>query len=236
MHSRTLVIFDIDGTLLYSNKIDSQCFAEVYQRRYRQPFPTIDWTYFPHVVDTTIFATVIREQFGREPEEAEVIAFQEEFVELLEVKRQLNPDDFREVPNAKSCIEQLLTNEQYRVGIATGGWQRPAMVKLRHVGIPTAPLLISCADGKVSREEILQEVIDQAAAEQEEINRVVYIGDAIWDVQTTRNMQLPFIGLRREGDHHHLLDAGAHAVISDYSDYRRFLQLIAEVETPAWIE
>ena len=236
MDVRTLVIFDIDGTLLYSNKIDSQCFADTYQRRYQRPFPTIDWTHFPHVVDTTIFATVIRDQFGREPEEAEVIDFQEEFVALLEEKRRLNPGDFQEVPKAKDCIEQLLVNPQYRVGIATGGWQRPAMVKLRHVGIPTAPLLISCADGKVSREEILQEVIDGANKEPGEIERIVYIGDAIWDVQTTRNMQLPFIGLRREGDHQHLLEAGAQAVLSDYRDYDQFLKLIAEVETPVWIE
>jgi len=52
--SKTLVIFDIDGTLLYSNKVDSQCFADTYEELYSEPFPTIDWTKFPHVTDDTI--------------------------------------------------------------------------------------------------------------------------------------------------------------------------------------
>ena len=38
----TFVIFDIDGTLLYSNKIDSQCFADTYQEIYQNKNYTHD--------------------------------------------------------------------------------------------------------------------------------------------------------------------------------------------------
>ena len=52
---KTLIIFDIDGTLVYSNKVDSKCFSETYQQIYGEPFPSIDWRVYPHVTDHTIF-------------------------------------------------------------------------------------------------------------------------------------------------------------------------------------
>ena len=85
--AKTLVIFDIDGTLVYSNKIDSQCFAQTYQRIYGLEFPTIDWTKYPHVTDTTIFKTVIRQHFDRAAEAEEMVEFQHEYVALLELTR-----------------------------------------------------------------------------------------------------------------------------------------------------
>ena len=72
---KTFVIFDIDGTLLYSNKADSQCFADTYEEIYQKEFPTIDWRNYPHVTDTTIFQTVIQAQFGRAVEQKEVEVF-----------------------------------------------------------------------------------------------------------------------------------------------------------------
>lgn len=231
---KTLVIFDIDGTLLFSNKIDSQCFADTFEKRYQQVFPTIDWTAYPHVVDTTIFSTVIQNLFGRIPDEQEVLEFQKDFVALIEAKRVAFPDDFREVPFARQCVAQLVRDERFVVGIGTGGWRRPAMVKLKHVGISQEGLHIACADGNISREDILQEAIDKAKAVSG-FDRIVYIGDAIWDVQTTRNMDIPFIGLRRKGDHNVLLDAGAEVVIQDYKDYDGFLNLLATAKTPLMV-
>ena len=33
---KTLLIFDVDGTLVYSNRIDSQCFAATYEALYNK--------------------------------------------------------------------------------------------------------------------------------------------------------------------------------------------------------
>ena len=47
---------------------------------------------------------------------------------------------------------------------------------------------------------------------------MVYFGDALWDLTTTRKMKLPMVGVRRRGDHHILTEHGHREVITDYSD------------------
>jgi phosphoglycolate phosphatase-like HAD superfamily hydrolase len=228
-----LVIFDVDGTLVYSERRDSQCFAQAYEQIYGQPFPTLDWHQFPHVTDTTIFDTVIRQHFDRSHEEDELPAFQSLYMSLLRQKRQRAPHLFREVPGAKSAVQALGENGERLIGVGTGGWQAPAFIKLSHVGIEIDRRLFSGADGKINREAILQQTIDRA----EELNggpvdRVIYIGDAEWDVRTTRNMQIDFIGVRRLGDVEALTQAGAEVVIQDYQDTARFETAIQNARPP----
>ncbi|MEO1518554.1 MAG: HAD hydrolase-like protein [Bacteroidota bacterium] len=229
---KTLLIFDIDGTLLHSNKIDSQCFATTYEQLYGKPFPSIDWRNYPHVSDTTIFGAVIQEHFGREPEQEEVRIFQDAFVSMIEERRREKPGDFMEVPSARSTFERLLADDRYVLGIATGGWERPARVKLAHINLPTDALIMSFADGKLTREHIIQDVLDEVARRSIPIRRTVYIGDAPWDVRTTRNMSMPLVGIRRRGDMQHLHELGASHVLQDYSDFDAFIQATEQAQVP----
>jgi len=228
----TLVIFDIDGTLLYSNKIDSQCFADAYESIYQKPFPTIDWSQYPAVTDTVIFETVIKEQFSLIPDEDEVNIFRDAFVDLINQKRKANPADFRKVPGAQSAVHRLLADDQFAVGIGTGGWQKPATVKLKHVGIEYSDIFMSCADGRYTREAIVQGSISPALQKFPSIQRIVYVGDALWDVRTTRNMQIPFIGIRREGDKEVLKKEGADYILEDYNDFDLFLDYVEKSSPP----
>ena len=225
---KTLIIFDIDGTLLHSNRVDSQCFATAYESVFGLPFPTIDWTQYPHVTDTTIFDTVIREHFGRPASEEDVNKQLDHFVGLLHEKRREAPEHFQEVPEARQTVEKLLADDRFTVGIATGGWERPARLKLAHIGIPTEKLTMSFADGKITREAIIEEVLNRVGG----TPRTVYVGDAIWDVTTTRRMNLNFIGIRRGGDMEFLYDHGAQHVLQDYADYDAFLEAVALAQPP----
>jgi phosphoglycolate phosphatase-like HAD superfamily hydrolase len=229
----TLIIFDLDGTLVYSNKIDSQCFAEIYESIYGQKFPSIDWHVYPHVTDTSIFATVIQQQFGREVIPEEVDTFQTAFVNLLKERRKDTPEDFQMVAGARALVHHLHDRTDYAVGIATGGWERPAKLKLDHVEINRAPIFLRGADDLHRREDILNNVKHRAIQKHPAIQKIVYIGDAKWDVTTTRNLQMDFIGIRREGDHDHLLKLGATQVVSDYLNVDNFLQFVHQAQPPA---
>ncbi len=229
---KTLIIFDVDGTLVFSNKIDSQCFAETYETIYRKKFPSIDWRRYPHVTDHTIFNAVIQEHFNRKPDQEEIDYFQDHFVGLLEQDRKKRPEEFLPVPRARETVLHLLAEEEYAVGIGTGGWRRPACLKLQHVGIPVEPLFLSAADGKETREDITQDAIRQAEAVHQSFDRIVYVGDAVWDVKTTRNLSLNFIGIRREGDLEVLQQAGATTVLQDFSDQDQFLEAVHSATPP----
>jgi len=229
--AKTLVIFDIDGTLVYSNKIDSQCFALAYQRIYGLDFPSIDWTTYPHVTDTTIFRTVIRQHFEREAEDSEMVEFQHHFVELLRERRISQPEEFFEVPHARRTVERLLEDERFIVGIGTGGWLRPAHLKLEHVQIPFESIVVVGADGHEQREGIIGQVVETVTG-QHEISRTVYVGDAVWDVNTTRRMGMNFVGIRRKGDFEVLQNLGTGTVLQDYSDYDLFIKAVFEAKPP----
>ena len=219
-----LVIFDVDGTLVYSEKKDSQCFADTYQAAYGKLFPTIDWRKYPHVSDTTIFKTVIQEHFNRIPDADEEEKFRQKFVTNIIKNRKQTPTEFKEVPYAKETIDKLLADDRFVVGVATGGWKAPAIVKLNFVNIPTTKLIITGADGKVTREDILNETIEKAINKHGDFTRIVYVGDAIWDLTTTQNMGLPLIGIRRRGDIAFFQQHGLKTVLKDYEDYPRFLK------------
>ena len=225
---KTFLLFDIDGTLLFSNSVDSQCFAESYQEVFGQPFPSIDWRQYPHVTDHVIFRTVFTRHFQRMATGEERQAFEDHYVSRLQAERKKQPEAFQEVPGARDCWRQLEQDDRFVLGIATGGWRAPAQVKLQHIGIHPAPPYAAYADGMEQRDHILQAAIDLACAAHE-ISHVVYIGDAIWDVTTTKQMNLPLIGLRRQGDEEVLLREGVKVVLSNYQDLTAFHQAVDTV-------
>lgn len=222
---KTFVLFDIDGTLLYSNKVDSQTFATSYERIFGREFPTIDWSRFPSVTDHVIFRTAFWDHFGRFPSPEERQVFEDDYVNRLQQQRRISPEKFLEVPGAAALWRRLSAETNFLIGIATGGWQTPASVKLGHVGIPENPPYAGYANDQMRRESILQSAIDKARAKHE-VDNVVYIGDAIWDVSTTKAMKIPLIGVRREGDHQVLHQAGADTVITDFRDQDTFMGIL----------
>ncbi|MFK7806328.1 MAG: HAD family hydrolase [Saprospiraceae bacterium] len=230
---KTLVLFDVDGTLLYSNGKDSRSFTQSYEECYQVHFPEIDFSDYPHVSDHTIFSTIIKQDFNRVPDQKEIDQFQDHYVNMIVEKRKKAPDHYMQVPGARQVVEQLLSDPNYCVGIATGGWKRPAQTKLQHLGFDTDQLFDSYADNKETREQILQEAINQANAHHgNELKNIVYIGDAAWDVKTTRNMGLNFIGIRLKGDLDALHKEGADFVLQNFNKASDFYEMIQEATPP----
>lgn len=227
-----LIIFDVDGTLVRSNRVDSRCFAETYQHVYGLPFPTIDWKQYPHVTDTAIFDTVIRNHFQRGAKAEEAEAFQQAFVDKITRRRQTHPHEFEQVAGARQMLEYLSTHEDFVVGIATGGWERPARLKLNHFEIPFNEVYFSGADGKWTREDIIGQVVDEAKKRHGSFQKTVYVGDAVWDVETTRRMAMDFVGVRWQNDREVLKSAGARHVVQNYRDRDAFLRAVEEARPP----
>jgi len=236
IHTETtqyLIIFDIDGTLLYTDKQrDSKAFAETYEDLFGKPFPTIDWKQYPHVTDTTIFDTVFQKHFSRSVSVQEQDKFEDQYIDRLLDGRTQFPERYFEVQNAIQNIQHLQEQTQVQLGIATGGWKRPQEVKLQHLGLDPSDFFTSYADGQPTREDILNDVLTQAKATGHAPDHIVYIGDAIWDVRTTFNLQMNFIGIRHKGDLATLLEAGASQVYQSYPDPITFWQALQSARPP----
>jgi|NOAtaT_7_FD_contig_41_654988_length_1367_multi_9_in_0_out_0_2 phosphoglycolate phosphatase-like HAD superfamily hydrolase len=226
-----LVIFDVDGTLVHSGRRDSACFAGVYESLYGRPFTGLDWRKYPHVTDLTILDTALMQHFGRVSSEPEVQVFQEHYLFRLQEARDRDPFPFQEVPGASALIAHLQQQPGYRACVATGGWRRPAMLKLGHIGISPDTLPITGADGCRTREEILQAAIQDACSRWGDFEKTVYVGDAVWDVHTTRAMGLNFLGVGHVADVQALKDQGAHQIVQDFQDQPLFFEKI-HVATP----
>lgn len=229
---KTLILFDVDGTLVYSERRDSLSFAEAYREVFGRVFPTIDWNYFKHVTDTTIFGAAFREHFSRDVEPEEMDRFMAVYLEKLRLSRQKEPDHFREVPAARQTVERLRA-DGFQVAIATGGWRQPAHLKLEHVQIELNGMILSSADGHHTREEIIQTALRLQGAGED--IRAIYVGDAPWDVSTTRGLAMDFIGVRWKGDFEILSRLGAQVLIKDYSDYDAFLEAVRKAAPPGKI-
>ena len=83
------------------------------------------------------------------------------------------------------ALKNWQTRRESRYALAA--FAIPAQVKLQHVGIHPVPLYAAYADDMEQRDHILQAAIE-LARQAHQISHVVYIGDAIWDVTTTRQM------------------------------------------------
>ena len=78
-----LVMFDIDGTLTETMKVDEQCFV----RSFRDVFGFVeidtDWSHYPRTTDSGIFRDVFISRVGRSPMPQEVSQFRQHFIHLL---------------------------------------------------------------------------------------------------------------------------------------------------------
>ncbi|NRB65325.1 MAG: HAD family hydrolase [Saprospiraceae bacterium] len=229
----TLLLFDVDGTLVYSGRRDSACFAKAYEQIYQKPFPSLDWRTFPHVTDHIIFGTCIQNHFQRAYTSEEEWRFKALYMEMLQAEREREPTAFRSVPGAVALMDSLRTRYDVQVAIATGGWREPARIKLRHVGIDPDQLVISGGNQMENREAIVKDAIRRIQQKNNRtIKRVVYIGDAAWDVTTSRNMNMGFVGIRHRGDVDVLKNLGASEVLQDFVSVSTFVESVLQAKPP----
>lgn len=227
-----LVIFDVDGTLSDSNHEGSKCFGQAFQDIFGQPIPSMNWSAYPSVSDTVIFHAAYEQCFSELPTPSAVQRFEERYNNLLQAKIEHYPTMFRAVKGAKKLTDYLLNHPDYIVGIATGGWKASAIIKMNHIKIAHTKMYAAYADGHFERANILKESIVKAEAVYGDFEKIIYIGDAKWDVITTKKLNLPLIGIRLKGDIEFLQNLGVQDVIIDFQDIPQFLQLLDAATVP----
>lgn len=223
-----LAIFDIDGTLTATNAVDDECFVKAFAESHQISDIETDWTKYKHVTDFGIVSEIFEKKLKRPAREADFAAFKNCFVENLREFARQDAKLFAEIPSAKAMLERLKLEKDWAIALATGCFYDSAALKIKAAKMNIEDFPIATADDAVSREEILRIAIEKSLAyyRQNEFEKIVSIGDGVWDVRTAKNLSLHFIGIAKDERAEKLRQAGAEFVIKDFRDYKSFLEYL----------
>jgi phosphoglycolate phosphatase-like HAD superfamily hydrolase len=177
---------------------------------------------------------IFNERFGRSPDERELRRFKSCLVNLLETHRAKDSSLFAEISGASQALNRLSRETDWAVALATGCWRDSAELKLKAAGIQTGHLPAAFAEHGLSRETILQTAVSHAqqSYSQTRFERIVSLGDALWDVQAARNLGIAFIGVGKGNRALKLRQVGARHVLEGYSDYRNLIDCLEQASIP----
>src|SRR5213082_1198245 len=212
-----LVMFDIDGTLTETMKVDEECFVRSCEDVFGFADIDTDWSHYPHTTDSGVFHDVFTSRVGRSPTEQDVSRFRQHFIQLLAAASSQSP--FAPVAGANKLLSRLAQGGSHRVSLATGGWRDSARLKMASAGMCFDDHPTATADDALDRESIMA-LSKQRAAERygESFACSVYVGDEVWDGRACRALGIPFIGIGTGVRAARLASEGALRVFQDYSD------------------
>ena len=233
-----LVIFDIDGTLTQTSRVDEICFTRAFADTHGLEVLADHWVDCPHVSDSGVTQHLFQYYFGREPHDHESGAIKQRLVDLLEEHHRLDQSYFAEIPRAAETFNRLVEGRGWAKAIATGCWQPSAEMKLRAASINYQGVPGGFAEDGVARESIVGAAISRSRVSyrREYFDRIVSVGDGVWDVRTAARLGLAFIGVAGGARAETLREAGAKHVIPDFEDADRFFECLEEAEAPVPIK
>jgi len=145
-------MFDIDGTLTETMKIDEECFVRSFEDVFGFADIDTDWSHYPRTTDSGIFHDVFTSRIGRSPTAQEVSRFRPHFIQLLAAASSQSP--FAPVAGADRLLSRLAQGGSHRVSLATGGWRDSARLKMASAGMCFDDHPAASADDALDRESI----------------------------------------------------------------------------------
>jgi len=223
-----LVMFDIDGTLTETMKVDEECFVRSFVEVFGFSDIDTDWSHYRHTTDSGIFRDVYASRTGRIPTAHDESRFRQHFIQLLTAASSRSP--FPSVAGAGQLLSRLSCSAAHRVSLATGSWRDSARLKMRSAGMCFDSHPAASADDALDRESIMRLSRERAAERYGEVFAcIVYVGDGVWDALACRALNIPFIGIASGERAARLASEGAVRVFEDYLESDLFLESLHEL-------
>lgn len=207
-------IFDIDGTLVESFGFDDACYISAIREVLGEVHIHDDWSQYKNVTDTGSLRQIMEENKIQEKEQIKEVRTR--FGELIRQYLQ-NSGTCLPKQGAIHLIDKLITADCYTVGFATGGWRHTAKMKLLHAGFNLGNTVLTSSDDGDERVVIMKKCLLQLG---HCFQRVVYIGDAEWDMQATKTLGWHFIGVGAR------LKGKCEFWVEDFSNHDSFMKMI----------
>jgi phosphoglycolate phosphatase-like HAD superfamily hydrolase len=229
-----LAIFDIDDTLTRTMEVDSSCYVQAFADVLGIRRIDTDWSAYEHTTDSWIAPALIRRHLRREAEPVAIEDVRNRFVALLQAAHARRPETISAMPGATSLLMALRASADWAIAIATGGWGSSARFKLEAAGLDVREATFACADDADTRHEIVRCAMERAAQSHDlpRFDRVVSIGDAVWDVKTAARLELPFIGIAEHEQARRLAPHGADLILPHFEPVDAFLSALQRAPKP----
>ncbi|MCA3016138.1 MAG: haloacid dehalogenase-like hydrolase [Myxococcaceae bacterium] len=183
----TVLLFDIDGTLLTAGSAGRRAIRGAFEQRYGRA-DACDHFSFGGMTDQAIARQGL-EAIGVSVTPAAVAELLATYVGLLEHEVQRVPDaEYRVFPGVLDAVE-VAHARGYAVGLGTGNVRAGATVKLRRVGLHLRFDFGGFGDDAELRPELIRHGAERGAARlgrPRSETRVVVIGDTPKDVEAAR--------------------------------------------------
>ena len=211
-------ILDLDGTLMPSAEIDNECFWQAVFDCFGKQDQLPDLHHFKHVTDSGILDEWCVRQLGRPPGVDETSQIKHHFAQLLESAFIRQPEHFSPLPGVREWLGAIMKHEHVTAGIATGGWENSARLKLELSGLDRFELPLASADDAMPRTEIMQIAAHRTFPHQAHDKAdFTYVGDGAWDLQASRDLHWRFIGIATGTRAKQLKLAGAELIWENFS-------------------
>lgn len=190
MKKENLLVFDIDGTLLDSENVHQTGFVNALHA-IGVEFVDTNWENYTHLTDSFIAKENYETDVNRGFSKQLMQRFEAEFMKLI------HDCNVTQIEGANAFLQKIIKETNYAVCFATGSMLLPAKLKLDRAGIVYDQALLEASNNYFTREEIVNSAIAKAKNyfNAPNFERIISLGDGIWDVKTAQNLGIEFIGI-----------------------------------------
>ena len=223
--TRTLLLFDIDGTLLTTGGTGMRAMRSVAARLFG---PRFNWDGIETggSLDPIIFAEAARRN-GISDIETHHLAFRDQYIAQLQRDLPAAAGRIQAMPGVHELLDLLRRRRRQQgdivLGLLTGNYRRVVPLKLQAIGFKTGWFTVEAfGDEAPTRPDLVRLAIDryqQQTGHEPERRRVVVIGDTPRDVAcAAAHGCVSFAVATGQFTHRQLAAAGADHVVEDLTD------------------
>jgi phosphoglycolate phosphatase-like HAD superfamily hydrolase len=172
---KTLVLFDLDDTLVGVHDIHVEAFRDAFLKVYGAD-ASIDEIYHAGLTVQNIMERVLEEHGVYRDE---VLGKLNEAVDIMAAHFEKKKIAIK--PGIKKLLARLSKNKEIILGVATGLVEKIAMIILKNAKLDKFFEIMSFGDGTDYRREVIEKAVAKAMTA-----RIVIIGDSIHDVEMAK--------------------------------------------------
>jgi len=212
------ILFDLDGTLINTNKIIIDSFISTFEK------------HFPNLILSretiiTFIGPTLNETFGNYTDDPFIIQSMIESYREYYIKFEF--DSFEIYPEVITVLEKLKT-QGYNLGIVTSKFKAAAWPSFSHYNLENYFNVFVALDD-VQNPKPNREPIDVALNQFENVSSAIMIGDNKGDIFAGKNAEIYSAGVAWSiKGSAHLMTANPDFMLSDMSDIFRILRIIEE--------